>query len=241
MPIVDESKQNKGVNNNTQNKQMAINMEYQNRPNHPRFKSPYLGAKYQQRVTPIRTLNGAYAREVDSWNNNTSPIKALVNSGIGYALAPAAQTVYNMHKASPKKHVGVLSYIPTGVGYNTYGVKKINVDQGPHENYIRKIYPYIGIPVYENTKTLDFFTKKPMQKASNIINKTPWKGANNNLDFGDNGVDAAGHLVQEGTSNGKKVYRAQDIWKFNPDEYKQKWSSYDLGTPVIVKTPWLYR
>ena len=29
MPIVDESKQNKGVNNNTQNKQMAINMEYQ--------------------------------------------------------------------------------------------------------------------------------------------------------------------------------------------------------------------
>ena len=90
-----------------------------------------------------------------------------------------------------------------------------------------------------------------MQKASNITNKTSWKGANNNLDFGDNGVDAAGHLVQEGISNGKKVYRAQDIWKFNPDEYKQKWSSYDLdskavlglkildklGTPVIVRTP----
>lgn len=31
MPRVDESKQNKGVNNNTQNRQMAINMEYQNR------------------------------------------------------------------------------------------------------------------------------------------------------------------------------------------------------------------
>lgn len=31
MPIVDESKQNKGVNNNIRNKQMAINMEYQNR------------------------------------------------------------------------------------------------------------------------------------------------------------------------------------------------------------------
>ena len=107
----------------------------------------------------------------------------------------------------------------------SYGVRKINVDYGPHENYIRKIYPY--------------------------------KGANNNLDFGDNGVDAAGHLVQEGISNGKKVYRAQDIWKFNPDEYKQKWSSYDLdskavlglkildklGTPVIVivRTPWLYK
>lgn len=24
-----------------------------------------------------------------------------------------------------------------------------------------------------------------MQKASNVTNKTPWKGANNNLDFGD--------------------------------------------------------
>ena len=55
MTIVDESKQNKGVNNNTQNKQMAINMEYQNRLSYPRFKSLYFGAKYQQRNTPVRT------------------------------------------------------------------------------------------------------------------------------------------------------------------------------------------
>lgn len=183
-------------------------------------------------------------------------VKAPLKRGVEVAMRtsnnanPIEDIVYNMHKASPKKHAGVLSYISTGVGYNTYapeaytgfqkaakgndmidaylynktinpsyGVKKINVDYGPHENYIRKIYPYKDIPVYENTETLDFFTKKPMQKASDITNKTPWKGANNNLDFGDNGVDAAGHLVQEGTSNGKKVYRAQDIWKFNPDEY----------------------
>lgn len=133
MPIVDESKQNKGVNNNTRNRQMAIDMEYYNRLNHPRFKSPYFGAKYQQRVIPVRTLNGvqdvfvdnrgtikqgghthsklynysnrnrthpikgAYAREVDSWNNNTSPIKALVNSGIG---SPAAQAVYDYTKGA---------------------------------------------------------------------------------------------------------------------------------------------
>lgn len=57
MPIVDESKQNKGVNNNTRNKQMAIDMEYYNRLSHPRFKSPYFGAKYQQKVIPVRTLN----------------------------------------------------------------------------------------------------------------------------------------------------------------------------------------
>lgn len=198
-------------------------------------------------------------------------VKAPLKRGVEVAMRtsnnanPIEDIVYNMHKASPKKHAGVLSYISTGVGYNTYapeaytgfqkaakgndmidaylynktinpsyGVKKINVDYGPHENYIRKIYPYKDIPVYENTETLDFFTKKPMQKASNITNKTPWKGANNNLDFGDNGVDAAGHLVQEGTSNGKKVYRAQDIWKFNPNEYKQKWSSYDLDSKAVL-------
>lgn len=37
MPIVE---QNKGVNNNTRK---AIDMEYQNRLNHSRFKSPYFG------------------------------------------------------------------------------------------------------------------------------------------------------------------------------------------------------
>ena len=50
---VDESKQNKVVNNNTRNKQIAINMEYYNRLSHLKFKSPYFGAKYQQRVTPV--------------------------------------------------------------------------------------------------------------------------------------------------------------------------------------------
>ena len=56
MPIVDESRQNKGVNNNTQNKQMAINIEYYNRLSHLRFKSPYFGAKYQQRVIPVKNI-----------------------------------------------------------------------------------------------------------------------------------------------------------------------------------------
>lgn len=126
-------------------------MEYYNRLNHFRFKSPYLGAKYQQRV---RTLNGvqdvfvdnrgtikqgghthsklynysnknrthpikgAYAREVDSWNNNTSPIKALVNSGIG----PAAQAVYDYTKGAldisknPTKASNYLVMLPA-IGY----------------------------------------------------------------------------------------------------------------------------
>lgn len=158
MPIVDESKQNKGVNNNTRNKQMAIDMEYYNRLSHPRFKSSYFGAKYQQRVIPVRTLNevqdvfvdnrgtikqgghtnsklynysnknrnhlikGVYAREIDSWNNNTSPIKALVNSGIGYALAPVAQAIYDYTKGAldisknPTKASNYLIMLPA-IGY----------------------------------------------------------------------------------------------------------------------------
>lgn len=378
MPKVDESKQNKGVNNNTQNKQAAIDMEYYSRQRQPRFKSSYIGARFQRRVIPIRTMEGiqdvfvdnkgtvqqgghtnsklynysnrhrnhpikgVYAREVDSWENDTNPIKAIANSGIGYALTPFIQAIYDytrgamaiskeptkasnyllvlpvignavkvplkrgievamrtsndanpiedilyhFNKANTKTHAGVISYITTGIGYNTYapeaytgfqkaakgndmidaylynkiinpsyGVKKIRIEYGPHEYYIRKVYPYKDIPVYENTETIDFFTKKPLKEATNVTDKTAWKGTNNNLDFGDKGVDAAGHLVQEGMSNGKKVYRAQDIWKFNPDEYKKKWSSFDLdskailglkildklGTPVITRTPWLYR
>ena len=78
MPIVDESKQNKGVNNNTQNRQIAINMEYQNRLNHPRFKSSYLGAKYQQRVIPVRTLNGV--RDIFVDNRETIKQRGHTNS-----------------------------------------------------------------------------------------------------------------------------------------------------------------
>lgn len=187
MPIVDESKQNKGVNNNTRNKQMAINMEYQNRLSHPRFKSPYLGAKYQQRVIPVRTLNeirdvfvdnrgaikqgghtnsklynysnknrnhpikGAYAREVDSWNNNTSPIKALVNSGIGYALAPAAQAVYDYTKGAldisknPTKASNYLVMLPA-IGYAVKAPLKRGVEVAMRiMQILQKIYYIICI------------------------------------------------------------------------------------------------
>lgn len=141
---------------------------------------------------------------------DTSPIKALVNSGIGYALAPVAQAIYDYTKGAldisknPTKASNYLLMLPAkaplkrGVAirmmlilqkiqyiicikqllkstleycliyqlvqapeaytgfqkaakgndmidaylYNktinpSYGVKKINVDYGPHENYIR--------------------------------------------------------------------------------------------------------
>ena len=49
-------------------------------------------------------------------------VKAPLKRGIEVAMRtsnnanPIEDIVYNMHKASPKKHAGVLSYISTGVG-----------------------------------------------------------------------------------------------------------------------------
>lgn len=48
----------------------------------------------------------------------------------------------------------------------------------------------------------------------------------------------------------KQAYRSQDIWKYNPNEYNQKWNINNpllklgvrfidkTGTPIIVRTPW---
>lgn len=53
-------------------------------------------------------------------------VKAPLKRGVEVAMRtsnntnPIEDIVYNMHKASPKKHAGVLSYISTGVSYNTY-------------------------------------------------------------------------------------------------------------------------
>lgn len=50
-------------------------------------------------------------------------VKAPLKRGVEVAMRtsnnanPIEDIVYNMHKASPKKHAGVLSYISTGVGY----------------------------------------------------------------------------------------------------------------------------
>ena len=58
-------------------------------------------------------------------------VKAPLKRGVEVAMRtsnnanPVEDIIYNMHKASPKKHAGVLSYISTGVGYNTYALKHI--------------------------------------------------------------------------------------------------------------------
>lgn len=49
-------------------------------------------------------------------------VKAPLKRGVEVAMRtsndanPVEDILYNMHKATPKKHAGVLSYISTGVG-----------------------------------------------------------------------------------------------------------------------------
>lgn len=140
-----------------------------------------------------------------------------------------------------------------------FGVKKVEPDYGIHTNYVRKQYPNKRVQVYEVQNN----TSIPEQD----VIPGAWESSNKfSSNFGttyDNVLNAAGHLKQNGIYNGQKVVRHQDIWKFNPAEYKQKWfhgMSYynnqplwkkklldmglryvdNIGTPVITRTKWVY-
>lgn len=141
-----------------------------------------------------------------------------------------------------------------------YGVRRINSDYGIHTDYVNKWYPNKKVQVYE------------VQNNSNIpetevLNKSSWLPSTEfSEDFGtnyDNVLNAAGHLKQTGVYNNSRVIRRQDIWKFNPTEYKQRWFENkrlytdeplwkkklldmglryvdNIGTPVITRTKWVY-
>lgn len=141
-----------------------------------------------------------------------------------------------------------------------YGVRKMDSNYGIHTDYVNKYYPNKKIQVYEVQNNSNI-------PESQVISKSSWVPSSEaSKDFGasyNNILNAAGHLKQMGTYNGQLVRRRQDIWKFNPAEYKQKWfenrTAYtdeplwkrklldmglryvdNIGTPVITKTRWVY-
>lgn len=141
-----------------------------------------------------------------------------------------------------------------------FGVQKVSSDYGIHTDYVNKYYPNKKIQVYEVQNNSNI-------PESQVISKPSWVSSNEfSEDFGtnyNNILNAAGHLKQIGTYNGIPVRRRQDIWKFNPAEYKQKWfknrTAYaneplwkrklldmglryvdNIGTPVITRTRWVY-
>lgn len=140
-----------------------------------------------------------------------------------------------------------------------FGVQKVEPDYGIHTNYVRKWYPNKQVQVYEVQNNTSIPEQDVIPEA--------WESSKTfSSNFGasyDNILNAAGHLKQNGIYNGQKVARHQDIWKFNPSEYKQKWfhnkTDYNrqplykkklldiglryvdkIGSPVITRTKWVY-
>ena len=141
-----------------------------------------------------------------------------------------------------------------------YGLHKVEPEYGIHTDYVNKWYPNKKIQVYEVQNSLDIPAEQVTSQSKGIPTMFPDKSFSGN---GTHIYDASGHLQQTGIYNGRTVRRRQDIWKFNPPEYKQKWfehrSSYTqqplwkkklldfglrrvdkIGTPIIVRTKWIY-
>ena len=211
---------------------------------------------YYNSFAPFVQLNGSFTNRPGL----KSRIKAFTQpKGVSYAFSG---------------HVNSLGQVPQYTGGNDmidaflygstidpkYGVLRVNPDYRIHTDYINKWYPNKKIQVYE------------VQNSSGIPEdqvtfQSSWAPSNEfSQDFGtnyDNILNAAGHLKQTGIYNGRKVRRRQDIWKFNPTEYKQKWFENRrlytdeplwkkklldsglryvdrIGTPVITRTGWVY-
>ena len=211
---------------------------------------------YYNSFAPFVQLNGSFINRPGL----KSRIKAFTQpEGVSYAFSG---------------HVNSLGQVPQYTGGNDmidaflygstidpkYGVLRVNPDYRIHTDYINKWYPNKKIQVYE------------VQNSSGIPEdqvtfQSSWTPSNEfSQDFGtnyNNILNAAGHLKQTGIYNGRKVRRRQDIWKFNPTEYKQKWFENRrlytdeplwkkklldsglryvdrIGTPVITRTGWVY-
>lgn len=176
---------------------------------------------------------------------------------------------HSIGKGLPQPYRGVSYYEP---GYYTdendiidaflyqktidpkFGVQKVKPDYGVHTDYVMGRYPNKNIQVYEvqNNSSIPDDQVVPMSIVPDDDDWRDFRTNSNNL------LNAAGHLKQIGRYNGEIVRRRQDIWKFNPAEYKQKWLDSqtspwkrklldmglkyvdDIGTPVITRTKWLY-
>lgn len=211
---------------------------------------------YYNSFAPFVQLNDSFIKRPGL----KSRIKAFTQpEGISYAFSG---------------HINSLGQVPQYTGGNDmidaflygstidpkYGVLRVNPDYGIHTDYINKWYPNKKIQVYEVQNSSGI-------PENQVTFQSSWAPSNEfSRDFGtnqDNILNAAGHLKQTGIYNGRKVRRRQDIWKFNPTEYKQKWFENRrlytdeplwkrklldsglryvdrIGTPVITRTGWVY-
>ena len=140
-----------------------------------------------------------------------------------------------------------------------FGVKKLNTkDYGVHTDYVKKYYPDKDIQVYEILPGEGIPITKNIPEAPDIKKVT---GSQFESPFNSTTgwtPNVAGHLREHSYDlTAHNMIRAQDIWKFNPDEYMAKWGHQfptsnkanllaklglktvnHLGTPVIIRTKW---
>lgn len=118
---------------------------------------------------------------------------------------------------------------------------------GIHTDYINKYYKgkAKNIPVYEGGLGDDGLGEfgdplSAISPVNNIDYKTAViKGAHGEIRslVPEHPINTAGHLIAQ-DAQGNRI--SQDIWKFNPDEYTNKWlgdSNYKIGIKDIVKDP----
>lgn len=132
-------------------------------------------------------------------------------------------------------------------------------DYGPHAKYVKEKYPHKHIRVFELPTVDESVTMyNPSDFGKSIV-----KGHSGDFNFMVNGdsrsYNAAGHLLEElpAKTLPYDLFRRQDIWKFNPRDYINRWKDtmffdnpkgglIDFGlhavdeaiNPIIVRTPW---
>lgn len=120
------------------------------------------------------------------------------------------------------------------------------------DNYILRNYP---------NKNIKSYTVKGDVDPKTIMKTSKWEGRSDTFaeEFRTNdnkaAINVAGHNYQSGwtdpSSRFPQVQRGFDIWKFNPEEYHNKWdvgNNYlesrglelvdKAGTPIIFEQPW---
>ena len=110
----------------------------------------------------------------------------------------------------------------------SFKLRKLNSkNYGVHSDYIKQNYPNKNIPIYETLEQDQLFNNKYQQPKGKVIPIETIGFDNSALFENSSGsVDVAGHLETLGLDSKKNPFvQGQDIWKFNPSDYMNKWLS----------------
>lgn len=132
-------------------------------------------------------------------------------------------------------------------------------DYGPHAKYVKEKYPHKRIRVFELPTVDESVTMYNPSDFKKSIIEGRTGDFNFNVGNETRSYNASGHLVEimPAKTLPYDLLRRQDIWKFNPRDYMERWGPamladepgsrlIDFGlhavdeaiNPIIVRTPW---